>query len=172
MGSMAATPALVPTQGTYPPAYRPRHPRATSLYQLFVNHYETVKAVWEERFERRYGFWRGFYDNTVAKYLDCGLFESGFARVVCPRCHAAVLVAFSCKRPRVLPVVWGDACRDLLRAATTSNPRRCPSRPMGFPVTQNASTLLSVSNLPAQWKAASPNPLCPAERVKPKSLTN
>ncbi len=45
--------------------------------------YETVKGVWEERFERTYGFWRGLSDASVAKYLDCSLFESGFVRVMC-----------------------------------------------------------------------------------------
>ena len=81
MGAVAATPALIPEQGAYPAAYRPRNPRVTPLYQLVDNHYETVKGVWEERFERTYGFWRGLSDASVAKYLDCGLFESGFARV-------------------------------------------------------------------------------------------
>ena len=42
--------------------------------------YETVKLHWEERFEQRYGYWRGLTDAAVAKYLDCGLFDNGFAR--------------------------------------------------------------------------------------------
>ena len=103
MGSLAATPALVPKQGAYPAAYRQRNPRATSLYQLVDNHYESVKGLWEERFERRYGFWRGYWDTAVASYLDCGLFESGFARVVCPRCRFEFLVAFSCKGRGLCP---------------------------------------------------------------------
>ncbi len=40
-----------------------------------------MRGQWEERFERRYGFWRGFVDEQVGRYLDCGLFENGFARV-------------------------------------------------------------------------------------------
>ena len=48
-----------------------------------------MKGQWEERFERRYGFWRGFIDEQVKRYLDCGLFENGFARVRCPDCRAA-----------------------------------------------------------------------------------
>ena len=40
-----------------------------------------MRGQWEERFERRYGFWRGFVDEQVRRYLDCGLFENGFARV-------------------------------------------------------------------------------------------
>ena len=47
------------------PAYRPGHPRTTSLYQLVDKLYETVKGVWEERFERRYDFWRGLWDHAA-----------------------------------------------------------------------------------------------------------
>jgi Putative transposase len=83
MGAVAVSRTLRPGSSPCPPAYRRRNPRATSLYQLLEVHYETVKGLWEERFERRYGFWRGPYDAAVAKYLDCGLFESGFARVRC-----------------------------------------------------------------------------------------
>ena len=79
MDTVAAIPLIVPPKDDCPPVYRPRNPRASSLYQLFDSHYETVKAVWEERFERQYGFWRGHWDNAVATYQDCGLFESGYA---------------------------------------------------------------------------------------------
>ena len=77
--------------------YHPRNPRASPLFQLFETNYETVKAVWEERFERQYGFWQGRWDSAVAAYLDCGLFESGFAIVRCPVCKAQYHVAFSCR---------------------------------------------------------------------------
>jgi hypothetical protein len=35
-----------------------------------------VKALWEERFDKKYGYWRGFVDNVVARYLDCGVAEA------------------------------------------------------------------------------------------------
>ncbi|MFQ5512785.1 MAG: transposase zinc-binding domain-containing protein, partial [Candidatus Krumholzibacteriia bacterium] len=100
---MAATPGFLPRAEPCPPRYRPRTPRATSLYQLLEAHYETVKGLWEERFEQRYGFWRGFYDTAVARYYDCGLFESGFARVKCTACPNEFLVAFSCKGRGLCP---------------------------------------------------------------------
>jgi len=50
--------------------YKPRDPRKTSLYGLLDSLYERVKGVWEERFERSYGFWRGLVDEVVASYLD------------------------------------------------------------------------------------------------------
>jgi hypothetical protein len=40
---------------------RPRNPRATSLYPLLETHFETLKRLWEERFERRYGFWQAYW---------------------------------------------------------------------------------------------------------------
>jgi hypothetical protein len=61
--------------------YRARSPRATPLYRLFETYFEEVRGQWEERFERRFGFWRGFADEQVLRYLDCGLFENGFARI-------------------------------------------------------------------------------------------
>ena len=69
MGTVAAVSPILWPGGVNlcPPAYRRRNPRATSLYQLLDVHYETVKGVWEERFERRYGFWRGHPDERPAK---------------------------------------------------------------------------------------------------------
>ncbi len=66
-------------------------------------HYETVKGVWEERFERIYGFWRGFVDDVVDAYLDCGRFEAGFARVKCSDCGDEFLVATSCQKRGFCP---------------------------------------------------------------------
>mgnify|MGYP001826475941 CR=1 FL=1 len=86
-----------------PAAYRARSPRATPLYRLVEEHFDEVKGQWEERFERRYGFWRGFIDEQVLRYLDCGLFENGFARVRCPDCAEEYLLAFSCKTRELCP---------------------------------------------------------------------
>jgi hypothetical protein len=83
--------------------YRPRDPRATPLYRLVEAHYDEVKGQWEERFERRYGFWRGLLDEKVRRYLDCGLFENGFARIQCPECRCEYLLAFSCKTRELCP---------------------------------------------------------------------
>ena len=84
-------------------AYRARRPTETPLYALLDSLYETVKGAWEDLFERRYGFWRGLLDGVVARYLDCGIFERGFARVRCPDCAAEYLLAFSCKGRGLCP---------------------------------------------------------------------
>ena len=76
--------------------YRPRDPRKTPLFQLLESLYEAVKLAWEERFEARYGFWQGSWDEAVAHYLDCGIWNAGFARVRCDACQYEMLVAFSC----------------------------------------------------------------------------
>ena len=84
-------------------AYRARNPRATPLYRLFETHFEEVRGQWEDRFERRFGFWRGFVDEQVLRYLDCGLYENGFARIRCPECAEEYLLAFSCKTRELCP---------------------------------------------------------------------
>ncbi len=83
--------------------YRARSPRATPLYRLFETHFDEVRGEWEERFERRFGFWRSFVDEQVLRYLDCGLFENGFARIRCPDCAEEYLLAFSCKTRELCP---------------------------------------------------------------------
>ena len=73
------------------------------MYALLESLYESVKGAWEDLFERRYGFWRGLLDGVVARYLDCGIFERGFARIRCPDCAAEYLLAFSCKGRGLCP---------------------------------------------------------------------
>ena len=107
MGAMAATSVPFPKADACPTRYRPRNPRLSSLYQLLESHYETVKSVWEDRFERRYGFWRGLCDTAVARYLDCGLFESTHCcshyRSPPPRVNSAP----ASRRPRIeCPVLY------------------------------------------------------------------
>jgi hypothetical protein len=96
MGLAATSQPLAP-----PVLYRPRNARATALSQLLEAYYEDVKSLWEERFEKKYGFWRGFVDQVVARYLDCGIAEA--ARVKCTRCPNEFFVAFSCKRRGLCP---------------------------------------------------------------------
>jgi len=60
--------------------YRPRRPRASPLYRLVEAHYDEVKGQWEERYQRRCGFWRGFVDEQVRRFLDCGLFDNARSR--------------------------------------------------------------------------------------------
>jgi len=86
-----------------PGLYRPRNARASPLYQLLETYYEEVKAIWEQRFERKYGFWRGFVDTVVARYLDCGTVEARFARLRCDTCDVEQLLTLSCKQRGICP---------------------------------------------------------------------
>jgi len=80
------------------------------VYRLVEAHYEEVKAQWEERFESRYGHWRGFVDGVVMRYLDCGRFEAGFGGAWCPACHAELL-ARSARGDSPPPAVGRRCCR-------------------------------------------------------------
>jgi len=97
----AATTTLPPKPE--PALYRPRKPQLSGLYQLLETHYDDVKAQWEDRFEKTYGYWRGFVDNVVLRYLDGGVPEGGFARVVCEDCPSEFLLCFSCKARSLCP---------------------------------------------------------------------
>ena len=99
--------------------YRVRRPEATPLYRLVEAHYDEVKGAWEERFEERYGRWRGFVDGVVLRYLDCGVFSAGLARVRCGTCHAEYIIACSCRGRGFCPscgakraVAFGALLRD------------------------------------------------------------
>jgi len=92
-----------PERAPTPALYRPRQAQATPLYQLLEANYEKVKALWEERFEKSYGFWRGFLDTAVARYLDCGVPEAGFARLKCRDWGGERLLTLSCKQRGVCP---------------------------------------------------------------------
>jgi len=52
---------------------------------------------------------------VVARYLDCGILENGFARVRCTECRKDMLVAFSCKSRGLCPSCGAK------RAAETAN---------------------------------------------------
>ena len=85
------------------PTYRPRRPRRSPLYRLLEDHFEDFLLSYEEHLQRQYGPLRPGIRKTVYKFLDCGILEHGFARVVCPQCKAEFLVAYSCKVRMLCP---------------------------------------------------------------------
>jgi hypothetical protein len=46
--------------------YRPRDPRATALYQILEDHFETFVGVYDDRYERTHGYWRPVVEEVVA----------------------------------------------------------------------------------------------------------
>jgi len=78
--------------------YRPRNAQASPLYPLVENHFDELERVWEERYEREYGFWRPVVRHVVEQFLDCGDLRCGFARLWCPTCRKDLLLPYSCRR--------------------------------------------------------------------------
>jgi len=85
------------------PVYRPRKPHLTPLYQCVQERYEALEQLWPERFEKRYGFWRPHLKEAMVRYLTCGDFHEGFARIRCEKCGTERILACSCKRRYLCP---------------------------------------------------------------------
>jgi hypothetical protein len=90
--------------------YQPRKSKASAYYRCVEDHFEQLEAVWlparraykslqlgeDERYQRRFGFWRPYVTDVIRRYLDCGDLHFGFARVKCEDCGHEYLLAFSC----------------------------------------------------------------------------
>ena len=104
--------------------YRQRRPEASPYYQCVADHFEHFEMVYEDRFERRFGFFRPYVKRVVYRYLDCGILRNGFARVRCGDCGHEYLLAFSCKRRHFCPschqkrvVEFGEwLCQEVVKA--------------------------------------------------------
>jgi len=69
--------------------YRPRKPRASTLYQCATRHAAELRAG--GRFGRR------VEENVIGRFLACGDPQHGFARIYCDQCQHGFILAFSCK---------------------------------------------------------------------------
>jgi len=85
------------------PIYTARNPRKNQYYRCVEAHFEELERIWEERYQRTYGFWRQYVTDVIYKYLDCGDLHVGFARVKCNECNHEYLLPFSCKRRHFCP---------------------------------------------------------------------
>ncbi|MCF7688517.1 MAG: transposase [Cephaloticoccus sp.] len=70
--------------------YRPRHPRASPVWQVFADHWPT--------YQRTLASHHPHLDHTVSAFLRCGDFRAGFTRWRCPDCAHEFLLAFTCKQ--------------------------------------------------------------------------
>ena len=77
--------------------YRRRKPQETSLWKLLNGHFVEFEEVYDELFQKKYGFFRPVISHVVRKYLECGDLHQGFARIKCPDCHHQFILAFSCR---------------------------------------------------------------------------
>lgn len=68
------------------PVYRQHNPQESPYYQCVEDHFEIFEQVYEEWFERQYGFYRLYVGQVMLRYLDCGDLKNGFSRVRCEDC--------------------------------------------------------------------------------------
>ena len=54
--------------------------------QCVKYHFDDFEQVYEERFERAYGFYRPYLRSVIYRYLNCNILRNGFARVRCAEC--------------------------------------------------------------------------------------
>jgi len=71
--------------------YRPRYPERTVLYRVFAQHFERFVQVYDERFVPTRGPLPPGAQEAVNRYLDCGIFACGFARLGSQRTVKKVL---------------------------------------------------------------------------------
>ena len=57
--------------------YQPRNPKASAYYRCVEDHFEQLETVWDERYQRRFGFWRPYVTDVIRRYLASGS-ESDF----------------------------------------------------------------------------------------------
>ncbi len=104
---VSSTPRAVerPAVASLAPAYTPRRPSETVLYQLVRANLENVPCVCA----------RGHYDGGLPHYVEreqhgylkCGQFSEGFTRAHCDSCGHDLLVAFSCGSRSICPSCAG-----------------------------------------------------------------
>ncbi|MFM8830904.1 MAG: transposase zinc-binding domain-containing protein [Spartobacteria bacterium] len=78
--------------------YRARNPKASPLWRCLDAHFDTFLEIYPEVYEHDYGFLRPIIPEVVEKFMGCGDFANGFARVRCDHCAHEYLLPFSCKR--------------------------------------------------------------------------
>ena len=88
-----------------PPAYQPRDPSGTVLYQVIAAHLETFLATLAADPTAK-GLPEYVQEEFYA-YLQCGVLAHGFVRLGCDTCPHRMLLAFSCKKRGFCPSCAG-----------------------------------------------------------------
>jgi hypothetical protein len=87
------------------PAYQPRDPSSTVLYQIIADHLETFLATIDADPTAK-GL-PGYVREKCYASLQCGVLAHGFVRLGCDTCPQKMLLAFSCKRRGFCPSCAG-----------------------------------------------------------------
>lgn len=77
--------------------YRQRHPEQTAFYQCLEDYWPEFKESYPYFYEKDHGPLRPVVEKTVERFLECGIFRHGLARLRCPDCHHEYRLALSCK---------------------------------------------------------------------------
>jgi hypothetical protein len=87
------------------PAYQPRDPSSTALYQVIANHLETFLATLAADSTAK-----GLPDYVVEEFYasrQCGILAHGFVRLGCDTCPHQMVLAFRCKKRGFCPSCAG-----------------------------------------------------------------
>jgi hypothetical protein len=87
------------------PAYHPRDPSSTVLYQVIADNLETFLATLDA--DPMAKGLPGYVREEFYAYLQCGILAHGFVRLGCDTCPHKMLLAFSCKRRGFCPSCAG-----------------------------------------------------------------
>ena len=90
--------------------HRPRDPCATALYTLVLEQRATFASV-----AREAGGVPSFVDESLERFLRCGVLAHGFARFGCASCGHDHLVPLSCKTRGLCPSCGGRRMAALTR---------------------------------------------------------
>jgi hypothetical protein len=83
--------------------YRPRDHETSPFFKIVRDRFDDFERVYPERYQQRYGYWRPVIRSSIDKFLKCGDFKEGFARVRCKDCGEEFFVAFSCRQRSCCP---------------------------------------------------------------------
>jgi hypothetical protein len=87
------------------PAYQPRDPSGTVLYQVVASHLETFLATLAADPTAK-GL-PPYVTEEFHAYLQCGVLAHGFVRLGCDTCPHQMVLAFSCKKRGFCPSCAG-----------------------------------------------------------------
>ena len=79
--------------------YTQRDAESSPLYRIVKDHYANFQLTYNNKYGQKYGFYRSEIDLEIEKFLKCGIYKYGVARIRCPKpgCEEERYRPFSCK---------------------------------------------------------------------------
>jgi hypothetical protein len=116
--------------------------RRSAFHQLMQEHFPTFQAVYAQRYQERYGYWRPIVNQVVEAFLRRGDLQEGFARVRCADCGHELFVALEVQAAVPVPQLpeetragHGVACdRDGVRGGAALAIRLHPAETLSAPL--------------------------------------